>query len=180
MDREQTLSKFTLWYAFLQGLAGKKSAEPGLKIGEAQSSSIVEEVEPEGEEGSFPHVRIDPDSDETREQTLLRGREIRQRNFLIGRRKTGAEPNPEQLPDFIVCEHEPFTVSKNHCLIELVEDGVVVRDLGSRFGCVLNGEKIGGAKGMVAEKRLGAGEHTLVLGRKDGPYRFRLTIRPAM
>lgn len=120
---------------------------------------------------------IEPDSELTHGQSLLARRKIESGVFLIGRRGSGYLSDTSPLPDFALPENEPFTVSKRHCELCVNEQGVVIRDLGSRFGTVVDGIRLGGSRRpKCTELLLEAGEHTLVIGPRDSDHRFRLIV----
>lgn len=123
------------------------------------------------------HVIIEPDSPEMRAQSLLRAREITKRYFTIGRRSSGSIARARNtLPDHLVAEKYPYTVSREHCEIERFPSGIYVRDLNSRMGTVVNGTRISSRQGHESEIVLGLGEHSVVLGRRDGVIRFRIIV----
>lgn len=126
---------------------------------------------------NLPEVWIEPDSNAMRAQSLLKRCKIKQRTFMIGRRGHISAATKTRIPDFLIPEAEPYTLSKCHCVIQRQPSGVLIFDEGSRFGTKVNGVRIGGKSSNIHEVELGCGEHSLVLGRRDSVYRFRLIIR---
>lgn len=126
---------------------------------------------------AFARVRIQPDSDQTRKQSLLQSREIDCESFTIGRRGSRRYIDSEKnLPDFIVANEYPFTVSRFHCEIVRTENGVWVRDLKSRMGTIVNDKRLLCKEGYDSEVFLGNGTHRLELGRRGGGVRFRIVV----
>ncbi len=77
-----------------------------------------------------------------------------------------------KLPQFVIgrssgCQLRPQSdaISRQHCVILLHEDGVSIRDLGSRNGTVVNGATI------VGETRLATGDQLRV-----GPLHLEVTV----
>jgi CRP-like cAMP-binding protein len=96
--------------------------------------------------------------------------------FRIGRATQGGHglaplaPNDLSLPD-----HLPYQVSRNHCVIEDSGHGLLVRDLGSRLGTIVNGVKLGiDFDSFVAP--LKPGDNILTLGDASGPHHFRVIV----
>lgn len=95
--------------------------------------------------------------------------------FRLGRAAGAGEPEAAGLNDLWLMDDKPYTVSRNHCQIEAVRGGLVVRDRGSQLGCVVNGRRVGGR----AFDRLAAlrpGDNELVLGPAGSAYRFRVAV----
>lgn len=67
----------------------------------------------------------------------------------------------------IPCEGPPLAVSANHCEVMIQDGELYLRDLGSRFGTVVNSFPIGRGKGEY-KGSLQKGENTVVLGDKKG------------
>jgi CRP-like cAMP-binding protein len=96
--------------------------------------------------------------------------------FRIGRVTQGGHgfvpltPNDLSIPDQL-----PYQVSRNHCVVEQSGDDLVVRDLGSRLGTIVNGTPLGiDFESFVAP--LKPGENTLTIGTAVGPHQFRLEV----
>lgn len=126
---------------------------------------------------SLLKIRIEPDSPEMRSQSTLKACVVEGRRFTFGRRGSRRYVSPEaQLPDHRIANEYPYTISREHCELERREGAVIVRDLNSRLGTVVDGRRICCRKGRESEVSLGVGEYSLVLGRRDGVVRFRLII----
>lgn len=122
-------------------------------------------------------VRVEPDSPEMKAQSLLRPFSITGRCLILGRRGARRYVSDEaDIADHLIAEPYPHTVSRQHCEIERTENEVIVRDLESRFGTVVDGQRLSGRRGRQSELVLGPGEHSLVLGRRHGQVRFRLIV----
>lgn len=70
---------------------------------------------------------------------------------------------------------QPYSVSRNHFLIDRSGKGVIVRDRGSYLGTVVNGEKIGGKRNK-GEVELRLGSNTVVAGDSSSSFQFKVTV----
>jgi len=120
-------------------------------------------------------VRIEPDSAETKAQSMLKARTIESSVFTIGRRRGLVSDSPEDI-DFSIRQVEPYTVSRRHCSIERLEDCIILHDLGGKYGSLVNGQRIGGRATAPKSIRLARGQYDLVLGPRDSTFRFKLII----
>jgi CRP/FNR family transcriptional regulator, cyclic AMP receptor protein len=101
----------------------------------------------------------------------LAGRSVKNWPFRVGRAASGVlGDNHLELPD-----QQPFSVSRNHFLIDRSGGDVVVRDRGSYLGTIVNGEKIGGRRSN-GEAVLQQGDNTVIAGDSSSPYRFNVRI----
>lgn len=67
----------------------------------------------------------------------------------------------------------PMPISRQHCQIEIMDNGVYLVDLGSRTTTVVNGKHIGRAKGHY-KWPLQKGENEVVLGGAESPYVLKM------
>jgi len=96
--------------------------------------------------------------------------------FRIGRASEAREPEAFDLNDLWLMDEEPFSVSRNHLLIALGNDGPVVRDRGSKLGSIVNEAPIGG-RTRATEAPLVLGENVVVVGGGRSPYQFMVVVR---
>lgn len=128
--------------------------------------------------GSISEVWLYPDSEELHKQTLLQARRIDQRVFQIGRRVSDAVHYPhDDPPDLLIVENPPYTLSRLQCEIEIDTDRVILRDLGSCAGTVLDNKRLWKSSRKPSSVVVPKGSHALILGLSDGPFRFRLEVR---
>ncbi len=73
----------------------------------------------------------------------------------------------------ILCDGPPLTVSRQHCQIEIIDKGVYLTDLGSRFTTIVNGVNIGRGKGKYRVP-LQKGENDVTLGGINSPYKIKI------
>ena len=96
--------------------------------------------------------------------------------FRIGGYAEGSEKNRrDQLHLAIASQNNPLVVSRQHCEITFdAGDNLIINDLGSRFGTVVNGMPIGRGRGIYVSP-LKKGDNTLFLGSADSKYQLSIT-----
>ncbi len=67
------------------------------------------------------------------------------------------------------CDTTPMTVSRQHCQIEVIDGGLYLTDMGSRYTTIVNGRAIGRGKG-VYKAPLQKGENHIILGGPESSY----------
>jgi pSer/pThr/pTyr-binding forkhead associated (FHA) protein len=63
--------------------------------------------------------------------------------FVAGRIPVEGEVKPALRPDLVIEDEEPFRLSRQHFMIARSGDRLVVSDLGSALGTIVNGQPIG-------------------------------------
>ena len=124
---------------------------------------------------AMPDLTIYGATAETQDVVPEAGLQISRFPFRIGRQPADDENPALAFNDLSVKDQEPFTVSLNHCALDLDSEGVVVRDRGSRELTRVNGVKIG-ARSFRHIARLKPGRNDLILGPADSPFRFKLEL----
>ena len=95
--------------------------------------------------------------------------------FVVGRMPAGDEVLPPRRPDLLVQDREPFRLSRDHFIIEYRDDRLVVSDLGSRLGTVVNGQPIGWYF-MRDSAPLRDGENRIIAGGRGSPFEFVISV----
>ncbi|MEI8292533.1 MAG: FHA domain-containing protein [bacterium] len=97
--------------------------------------------------------------------------------FHIGRDCAGSSSYADFFfkNDLIIPDHEPFQVSRKHCVIECTAGQVFVRDAGSSLGTIVNGTTIG-VKHRLLTESLRLGKNTLILGTPRSAFKFEIQI----
>ena len=121
-------------------------------------------------------VWIEPDSTETRSQSLCARRRIEGSTFIIGRRGSGISFMPVNSPDLCISQGEPYSLSKRHCMITIKNGNVYIKDLNSRFGTVINDHRFGNSINGVSVMKLRSGVHSLTLGIRSDNIKFSITV----
>ncbi len=93
----------------------------------------------------------------------------------IGRVTGAHEREALDLNDLWLMDEKPFSISRNHCEIDVGHYGPIVRDRGSHLGCRVNDEPIGG-RAAIDYARLLKGDNVLVIGGAMSPYQFRVVV----
>jgi len=95
--------------------------------------------------------------------------------FRIGRASEVREPEALDLNDLWLIDREPFSISRNHAVIDLEGDAVVIMDRGSSLGIHVNDVHLGG-KGHRRQMSLDDGDNVVIIGGKLSPYQFRVRV----
>lgn len=106
-----------------------------------------------------------------------RGIVVRELPFKIGRRARPGEPPKASADELLLSApaHGSYQLSLQHCAIVEFGGAVVIRDLGSALGTLVNGRRIAAFEhSRIAPLRIGVNE--IVAGGADSPYRFALVI----
>jgi hypothetical protein len=95
--------------------------------------------------------------------------------FTVGRRPEEGQAAPAITPDLAIPEPAPYRLSRAH--FSLLEEGgeVVVRDLGSTLGTLVNNRSIG-RDFPLDSVPLRQGENTIVAGGTGSPFVFAVTV----
>ena len=138
----------------------------------------LEHVVAAGGEASDHTVKLLPLTAEARVRVSVEGLSVRGFPFRVGRAATHGDSNPLDWNDLSMPDSEPYSLSINHFAVERTEDGIAVRDRGSRFGTIVNGVVIG-AEADQNMKALEIGANEVIAGAADSPFRFRLVVEPS-
>jgi CRP/FNR family transcriptional regulator, cyclic AMP receptor protein len=95
--------------------------------------------------------------------------------FTVGRRPEEGQAAPLIAPDLAIPEPAPYRLSRAH--FSLIAEGgeVVVRDLGSTLGTIVNNRSIG-RDFPLDSVPLRPGENTIVAGGTGSPFVFAVTL----
>jgi hypothetical protein len=95
--------------------------------------------------------------------------------FVVGRQPTAGEGLPPRQPNLELDDTAPFSLSRNHFIIEKHDGGYQVRDLSSRLGTIVNGEPIGDHF-RADHAPLQIGENEVIAGDADSPFVFSVYV----
>jgi CRP/FNR family transcriptional regulator, cyclic AMP receptor protein len=95
--------------------------------------------------------------------------------YLIGRVPAPGEAEPAQRPDLLLEDEEPFHLSRQHCKLTQAGSQLVVSDLGSKLGTIVNGKAIG-HHFMADTAALRHGENRVVAGGVGSPFEFMISV----
>lgn len=97
--------------------------------------------------------------------------------FLVGRQHTEQHDSFFHTNDLYLADTEPFHVSQSHFALSRSGNVCYLEDRGSRFGCLVNGKRVGGGYRSVARIELKPGENTLRVGSRSSRLLFRLVVQ---
>jgi CRP-like cAMP-binding protein len=95
--------------------------------------------------------------------------------FTVGRRPDEDEAPPVITPDLAIPEPPPYRLSRTHFSLIAQGGEVVVRDLASTLGTIVNDRPIG--RDFPSDSApLHEGENTIIAGGRGSPFVFALTL----
>ena len=95
--------------------------------------------------------------------------------FVVGRALTAGESPPLRHPDLYIHDYQPFRLSRDHFMISRNQDRLLVTDLGSTLGTVVNGQAIG-QNFMRDMAFLRRGDNHVVAGGWGSPFDFTVSV----
>ncbi len=102
--------------------------------------------------------------------------QITQFPFRIGRES----PDPLVYNDLMLPDSVPMQVSRHHLAFIAHEGCVGVVDRGSTLGSWVDGQQVGGPAGLSGPVFFTGSEGLLVLGTRESPFRYRVSLRPSV
>ena len=97
--------------------------------------------------------------------------------FGVGRKPLRGEQTPRVGITLMFGDYKPYNLSRSHFVIERGNNALMIRDVGSQLGTVVNGERIG-----IDERNnavpLHIGENEITAGGTDTPFAFIVDIEP--
>lgn len=148
-----------------QGVAGNQAD------GNQEDGTQADGVTPD----AVKRVRLLPGSHQVQTQIGADGVLIEKIPFRVGRRVEEGEPLLKTPTNLALVAQEPHHLSPEHFAVEAENGYVVVRDMGSYLGTLVNGRRIASFEhSIVAGLRFG--ENRIVAGGAESPYKFLLVI----
>jgi CRP/FNR family transcriptional regulator, cyclic AMP receptor protein len=95
--------------------------------------------------------------------------------FSVGRQHDQNEPPSVITPDLAIPEDEPHRLSRAHFMLIRDHDEILVRDLNSTLGTIVNGQPLG-RDFPVDSAPLRKGENSVVAGGAGSPFAFTVTL----
>ena len=92
--------------------------------------------------------------------------------FLIGRKTK----DPFAYNDLMIADKPPYRISRHHIELDSEEGRVVALDRGSHLGSFVDGRQLGGTEGGPGPLMFQPSGGTLILGEKQSPYKYKLSI----
>lgn len=146
-------------------------------LADANGGSPVETVRSASDESvtSARRVSIAAGSDALRALMGPEPIEGAQLPFLVGRVPAEDEARPSRSPDLLIGDRVPFRLSRQHFMIARHDDRLLVSDLGSALGTIVNGEAIGHPF-LKRAAVLREGENRIVAGGRASPFEFVVLV----
>jgi CRP/FNR family transcriptional regulator, cyclic AMP receptor protein len=95
--------------------------------------------------------------------------------FVVGRAVAGDEAPSLRRPDLVIGDQEPFRLSRQHFMIVRGDGQLMVSDLGSTLGTLVNGQAVG-HHFMKDAASLHRGDNQIIAGGADSPFAFSLSV----
>jgi CRP/FNR family transcriptional regulator, cyclic AMP receptor protein len=95
--------------------------------------------------------------------------------FTIGRQHDQHEPSSVITPDLAIPEDAPHRLSRAHFMLIRDDDDIVVRDLNSTLGTIVNGQPLG-HDFPIDSAPLRQGDNSVVAGGAGSPFAFVVTL----
>ncbi|MGH6917081.1 MAG: cyclic nucleotide-binding domain-containing protein [Geminicoccaceae bacterium] len=95
--------------------------------------------------------------------------------FTVGRQHDQHEPSSVITPDLAIGEDAPHRLSRAHFMLLRDDADILVRDLNSTLGTIVNGQPLG-RDFPVDSAPLRQGENSLVAGGDGSPFAFVVTL----
>ena len=125
--------------------------------------------------GAYKEIQLLPDSEPVAKQIGSDGLFVRHLPFRVGALEGGSGMPFASDSELAMYTHEKFQLSHGHFVIDLRDDNLVVADLGSHLGTVVNGVRVSGFE-HVSTAGLTYGENSVIAGGLDSPYRFVVQV----
>jgi CRP-like cAMP-binding protein len=125
--------------------------------------------------GTWTDLRLKPSTSTTRSELPRRGVPITEYPFVVGRKPLRHEHAPRSHVALMFPDSKPYNLSRNHFAIEKGHTALMIRDVGSHLGTVVNGVRIGIDEPLNAVA-LHIGENEVMAGGSDSPFQFIIEI----
>jgi CRP/FNR family cyclic AMP-dependent transcriptional regulator len=95
--------------------------------------------------------------------------------YVVGRLPIPGEAEPARHPNLLIEDEAPFRLSRDHFMITRRQNGLLILDLGSTLGTMVNGQSIG-HHFMKDEAPLRPGENRIVAGGRGSRFEFTVSV----
>jgi CRP-like cAMP-binding protein len=95
--------------------------------------------------------------------------------YVVGRRPAVGEGEPPRHPNLLIEDEAPFRLSRDHFMIQQSHDQLIISDLGSTLGTIVNGRAIG-HHFMRDAVPLQRGENHIIAGGRGSPFEFLVSV----
>lgn len=126
-------------------------------------------------EGQFRRIALLPASPTVARQIGSDGVAIEALPFRVGALESGTGTPRARENRLALHTHEKYQLANSHFAIELRDGLLVIADLGSHLGTMVNGVRISGFE-HVSTAGLMPGDNLVVAGGLESPYRFTVRV----
>ena len=148
------------------------------RLNRADQGLLASQIADEGVAlAEVAEVTLRPGSHLVETQIGTDGLAIRRFPFRVGRRLLPGEPGKKTPDDLTLVAGDDHHMSPQHFAIDTEEGRLVVRDLDSHLGTIVNGRRIASFEERVWAG-LRFGENEVRAGGADTPFRFRIIVTP--
>jgi len=95
--------------------------------------------------------------------------------FVVGRLPAIGEAQPTPRPDLVIADEQPFRLSRQHFMVAHRGTQLLIADLGSKLGTIVNGQAIG-HHFTKDTAPLHHGENHVVAGGRDSSFQFSVLV----
>lgn len=124
---------------------------------------------------AWTSIRILPDGEAMAAQIADEGVEVPFLPFNIGRAAGHGERPSRTTIHLMLYDEVPYNISRHHMSIEASQNAIMVRDVGSHLGTVVNGVKIG-IEQPSNVANLHPGDNIVWAGGVNTPFRFVIAV----
>jgi hypothetical protein len=150
-----------------------------IKTKRLSDEEVQDDLDGTSAEENIFNLTLYSDSEEMNQQTALRERKLDVFPLMIGRRREAAAIDTFQENHLVIFDERPYSISREHCIIDENNGNFFVQDLGSHTGTIVNGIRVNGNRTNTNSIQLKIGDNTLVLGGPESTVRFLLKLEPA-
>jgi CRP-like cAMP-binding protein len=120
-------------------------------------------------------ISLAPQTDALRARIGAAPIQVERLPFLVGRVGVEGEPQPLHRPDLPIEDKRPFLLSRQHFMIAQSGGRLLVTDVGSTLGTLVNGQGIG-QHFTKDTAPLHRGENSIVAGGHDSPFAWSVSV----
>lgn len=149
------------------------------RLSQADSQLVEQQIYSEGARADeVAGIHLLPDSPEMKAQIGSDGIEVADLPFRVGRHRRPGETASASQAELSLQSPGGEQISAQHFSIEAKDGRLMVRDLGSHLGTVVNGTRIAPFE-QLASADLLFGENSVQTGGLESAYRFRVIVERA-
>jgi CRP/FNR family transcriptional regulator, cyclic AMP receptor protein len=145
------------------------------KVAGTLSNSVSEDAAPDYKIPLGVAVSLAANNEPLRSRIGAAAIQLTHLPYIVGRIPEKDEQEALRHPDLLLPDHEPFRLSRDHFMIVQQDDRLLVWDLGSTLGTIVNGKAIG-HHFMNDSALLHRGRNRILAGGWDSPFDFTVAV----